>query len=215
LSDSPKDEPDSGSSGEAQVTIENLAESNRTPRKKGWFMPGNKYGALLKGIPKSEDWKRQASLAKMGERNPMKNPVYAKRMADSKRGMPNPKHKEYWRLHKEEQPRKMMVGEHKKPNKLELRLIELIHKNQLRFRYVGNWELLVGGKCPDFVSADNRKQLIEIFGAYWHTAKARETAEERLAHFKQFGYETLILWERDLLDENATLQKIRDFASSH
>ncbi len=175
---------------------------------------GNKYGALLKGIPKSEEMRRKASLAKMGERNPMKNPVYAKRMADTKRGKPNPKHKEFWRLHKEEQLRRMMVGEHKKPNKLELRLIDLIERNELQFRYVGNWELLVGGKCPDFVRADG-KQLIELFGDYWHTVKARETPEERIAHFRQFGYETLILWERDLRDESATLRKIREFMNVH
>jgi G:T-mismatch repair DNA endonuclease (very short patch repair protein) len=177
-------------------------------------MLGNKYGALLKGIPKSEEMRRKASLAKMGQRNPMKNPVYAKRMADTKRGKPNPKHKEFWRLHKEEQLRRMMVGEHKKPNKLELRLIDLIERNGLQFRYVGNWELLVGGKCPDFVRAD-RKQLIELFGDYWHTVKARETPEERIAHFRQFGYETLILWERDLRDESATLRKIREFMNVH
>src|SRR5712664_2723186 len=104
---------------------ETIIESNGAPRKRrGHVMPGNKYGELLRGIPKSEEWKRKASLSKMGERNPMKNPVYARKMADSKRGKPNPKHKEYWRLHKEEQLKKMMVGEHKKPNKLELRLID-------------------------------------------------------------------------------------------
>ena len=42
-------------------------------------MLGNKYGTLLKGIPKSEEWKRKASLAKMGDKNPMRNPVYAKK----------------------------------------------------------------------------------------------------------------------------------------
>ncbi len=175
-------------------------------------MLGNKYGELLRGVPKSEEWKRKASLSKLGVRNPMKNPIYAKKMADSKRGKPNPKHKEYWRLHKEEQLKKMMVGEHKKPNKLELKLIELLNRNGLQFRYVGNWELLVGGKCPDFASTNDRKQLIELFGDYWHTVKARETAEERAAHFKHFGYETLILWEHEMTNEGQVLQKIRAFA---
>jgi len=200
-----------------QVRLEKtLDEGNRTLRKRDtWWMMGNKYGALLKGIPKSEEWKRKASLAKMGERNPMKNPVYAKRMADSKRGKPNPKLKEYWRLHKEEQLRKMMVGEHRKPNKLELRLIDLIQRNGLQFQYVGNWELLVGGKCPDFVSTNDRKQLIELFGDYWHTVKARETPEDRAAYFKQFGYETLILWEHDLRDERAALNKIWEFVRNN
>jgi hypothetical protein len=84
-------------------------------------------------------------LAKMGDRNPMKNPVYDKKMAESKRGKPNPKHKEFWKLHRDEQLKKMMVGAHKKPNKLELKLICLIERNDLQFRYVGNWEFIFLG----------------------------------------------------------------------
>lgn len=113
-------------------------------------MIGNKYGTILKGRPKSEEWKRKASLAKMGARNPMKNPETARKMAATKRGRPNPKHKEYWRLHHDEQLRKMMAGEHKKPNKLEKQLIELIERAGLPFKYVGNWDFILGGKCPDF-----------------------------------------------------------------
>jgi G:T-mismatch repair DNA endonuclease (very short patch repair protein) len=174
-------------------------------------MVGNKYGRALKGRPKSEEWKREASAAKMGDRNPMRNPVYARRMAESKRGKPNPKHKEFWRLHKDEQLRKMMVGLHKKPNRLELKLIDLIGRNHLQFRYVGNWEFILGGKCPDFVSMGGKKQIIELFGNYWHTTKSRESADERIAHFKRFGFDTLILWERDLDNEDQTLQKILQF----
>ena len=151
----------------------------------------------------------QSESCKDGRTESDENPVYAKKMAETKRGRPNPKHKEFWRLHKEEQLKKMMVGEHKKPNKLEQRLIDLINRNGLQFRYVGNWELLVGGKCPDFVSVGDKKRLIELFGDYRHTVKARETAEERAAHFKQFGYETLIVWEHDLRDESRILEKIR------
>src|SRR5271154_1307689 len=71
--------------------------------------------------------------------------------------------KEYWRLHHDEQLKKMMVGEHKRPDKLERRLIGLIERNELPFRYVGDWEFMVAGKCPDFLSTDGRKLLIELF----------------------------------------------------
>ena len=96
-----------------------------------------------------------------------------------------------------------MVGEHKKPNKLEKRLIELIDRNRLPFKYVGNWEFMLGGKCPDFMSTDGKKLLIELFGNYWHTVKARETVEERVDHFRKHGFETLILWEKEMDDETA------------
>jgi G:T-mismatch repair DNA endonuclease (very short patch repair protein) len=174
---------------------------------------GNTYGKRWKGIPKSNEWKRKASLAEMGDKNPMRNPVYAKRMADAERGKPNPKHREFWRLHHDEQLRKTMVGEHKKPNKLERRLIELIDRNGLPFKYVGNWEFMVGGKCPDFLHATGEKLLIELFGNYWHTVKARETVEERVERFRKHGFETLVLWEKEMHDEQLIVEKIRHFAS--
>ena len=175
------------------------------------FKPGNKYGARLKGVPKSEEWKRKASLSKLGDKNPMRNPIYARKMADSKRGKPNPKHREYWKLNHDEQLRRMMVGEHKKPNKLEKRLIDLIQRENLPFKYVGNWEFIVGGKCPDFMSTNGKKLLIELFGNYWHTVKARETVEERVARFREHGFETLVLWESEMGEEKRVLEKIRRF----
>jgi G:T-mismatch repair DNA endonuclease (very short patch repair protein) len=176
-------------------------------------MLGNKWGYLARGIPKSEEMKRKASLAKMGDKNPMRDPVHAKKMAASKRGKPNPKLREFWRLHHDEQIMRMMVGEHKKPNKLERRLIELINRNGLPFRYVGNWEFMVAGKCPDFVSIDGKKLLIELFGNYWHTVKAREMVEERVDRFRKHSFETLVLWEKEMNDEQLIVDKIQQFAS--
>lgn len=181
-------------------------------RHKGWFKPGNQYGRLLKGFPKSEEWKRKASLAKMGDRNPMRNPVHARKMALSKKGKPNPKMREFWRLHKDEQIRKMMVGAaRKRPNRLEQKLIEIIRRNDLPFRYVGNWQLVLGGKCPDFLKIGGQRQLLELFGNYWHTLKARESITQRKAHFRQFGFDTLVIWEDELKDEAGVIRKIRSF----
>ena len=130
----------------------------------------------------------------------------------SKRGKPNPKHKEYWRLHHDEQLKKMMVGEHKRPNKAELKLIDIINRHALPFKYVGDWEFIIGGKCPDFLNTTGKRQLIELFGNYWHTIKARETAEERVNHLRKHGFETLILWEKELDDEPLIVGKILQFA---
>jgi len=177
----------------------------------GRFLAGNRYGTFLKGVPKSEEWKKKVSMAMMGDNNPMRNPVHAKKMADSKRGKPNPKQREFWRLNHDEQLKRMMVGEHKKPNKLERRLVELIDRDNLPFKYVGNWEFILGGKCPDFLCTDGRKLLIELFGNYWHTIKARETVEERVARFRRYGFETLVLWEKEMVDERLIVDKIRGF----
>jgi G:T-mismatch repair DNA endonuclease (very short patch repair protein) len=182
------------------------------PRKGFRFPPGNNFGHLLKGIPKSEEWKRKASLSKMGSKNPMKNPVYARKMALTKTGKPNPKMKEFWRLNKDVQIRKMMAGAAKKrPNRLEQKLIAIIEENHLPFRYVGNWQFILGGKCPDFLNFNGRKQLIELFGNYWHTFKARETIQQRIDHFKQYGFDTLVIWQDELKYEAYVAERIKSF----
>jgi very-short-patch-repair endonuclease len=178
-------------------------------------MIGNKHGHALKGRPKSEEWKRKASLSKMGDRNPMRNPIHAAKMAASKRGKPNPKLKEFWRLHKDEQILKMMRGvASNRPNRKEQHLISIMEANRLPFRYVGNWQFTLGGRCPDFLNCNGKKQLIEYFGDYWHTTLAKETDEERVAFFRRFGFETLILRESDLKDEPHLIAKIKEFEAA-
>lgn len=142
----------------------------------------------------------------------MRNPVYARRMALAKKGKPNPKMKEFWRLNKDVQIRRMMTGAaRRRPNRLEQNLIEIIERNHLPFRYVGNWQLILGGKCPDFLSTSSGKQLIELFGNYWHALKARETAEQRVEHFRHFGFDTLIVWQDELKDEASVAERIASF----
>jgi hypothetical protein len=83
----------------------------------------------------------------------------------------------------------------------------------LPFKYVGNWEFILGGKCPDFLSTNGKKLLIELFGNYWHTVKGRETVEERVIRFRKYGFETPILWEKEMDNERLIVEKIQRFAS--
>jgi hypothetical protein len=62
-----------------------------------------------------------------------------------------------------------------------------------------------------FLSTDGKKLLIELFGNYWYTVKARETIDERVTRFREHGYETLVLWEREMGDEQLIADKIRRF----
>jgi len=78
----------------------------------------------------------------------------------------------------------MMAGGHKKPNRLEGRLIELIDKTGLTYKYAGNWGFVEAGKCPDFLSTDARELLIELFESYCHTVKSKETVVERVEWFR-------------------------------
>jgi very-short-patch-repair endonuclease len=88
-----------------------------------------------------------------------------------------------------------------------------------QWRYVGDWRLTIGGKCPDFVHA-NRKLIIEMFGEWPHLELkqryrpelTKEQAEqERAAHFSAHGYRTLVIWSKELRDEQRVVQRIRKF----
>ena len=73
-----------------------------------------------------------------------------------------------------------------------------------QWEYVGDGKLIIGGKNPDYVHNNGSKLAIECFGTYWHNPKLNkklkyhQTAEGRVEFLANYGYRTLILWERDI-----------------
>lgn len=104
-----------------------------------------------------------------------------------------------------------------KPTGLELKLIELIAKHRLPFKYVGDGGLIIGGYCPDFININGKKQLIEAFGDYWHSEKANipwhQTELGRIMAYNSLGFECLVIWEHELEDEKAVMDKIVQFTA--
>ena len=94
------------------------------------------------------------------------------------------------------------------PNKLEQGLIELMERNNIPFKYVGDGGLIIKGKNPDF--SDNNGKLIEVYGDYWHR---NDDPQDRIKFFRNYGYDTLVLWEHELrgYDEEEIVCRIRDF----
>ena len=81
-------------------------------------------------------------------------------------------------------------------------------KNDLPFTFVGNGSLWLGNANPDFVH-NTKKIVVEVFGNYWHdplinrNIRYTGTVEGRTAQLKAEGYKTIILWETDLMREDA------------
>lgn len=103
----------------------------------------------------------------------------------------------------------------RKPTKPEVfigRILYAIYSGS--FEYTGNGIFWVGGKNPDFVDEKNKK-IIEVNGVYWHTKVlgiSRDQAEkERKEHFAKYGYQTLIIWDDELNDLDAVVQKVDEF----
>ncbi len=99
-----------------------------------------------------------------------------------------------------------------KPNKKELVLMALIKKNNFPFRYVGDYSFWIDGFCPDFVSIDGTKKIIELNGDYWHNLPEHQERDKRkLATYKQEGYDALTIWESELKDLIKIKNKIKMF----
>jgi len=105
--------------------------------------------------------------------------------------------------------KKMAKAFHITPNKPETFMINLL--NDLypgEWKYTGDLSFTINGKCPDFVNCNGQKKCIEIFGNYWHK---NEDPQNRINAFKPFGYETLVIWERELKDVDSIIKRIHEF----
>ena len=84
---------------------------------------------------------------------------------------------------------------------------EICTKHGLPFHYVGDGSLWIGDDRklnPDFIEANGKKIIVEIFGDYWHNPslnpKIQESAtlEYRKCHYSRYGWESFFIWEHEL-----------------
>lgn len=74
-----------------------------------------------------------------------------------------------------------------------------------QWEYTGNRTVKIGRKYPDFTHNNGSNLLIECFGDYWHGTKRGDklrydqTVKGRIELFAKYGYQTLILWEHEIL----------------
>lgn len=88
----------------------------------------------------------------------------------------------------------------RRPTGPEAKVIEIIQKYHLPYKYTGNGSFLLEGRRlnPDFVNVNGKKVAIDVFGDYWHTLKAdREsyTEDGRKKIFNEYGWHLIVLWE--------------------
>lgn len=112
--------------------------------------------------------------------------------------------------------RRIIKARHSRPNRVESRLINLLEEYSLPFRFVGNGEVIIDGKNPDFIYTGNEKKIIELFGIYWHSPLYRRirptsTYEAVKSHYAENGYDCLIIWDVELATPKLVVQKINKF----
>ena len=63
--------------------------------------------------------------------------------------------------------------------------------------YNGNGDILIGGKRPDFININGKKEVMEVLGTYWHP---EEDEGKLIEHYDKYGFKCWIIWEYDCYD---------------
>jgi len=97
--------------------------------------------------------------------------------------------------------------------KIILDILNNLYSN--KYKYTGDFEFWIGRKNPDFLCYE-KKKVIEHFGIWWHgeehTGEPNHIHEKnRIEHFSNYGYDTLVIWEDELDDKNKIINKIINF----
>ena len=92
------------------------------------------------------------------------------------------------------------------PNNAECQVLGLLTYLKLPYKFVGNAQFIIQGKCPDFIHTEGKKKIIELFGERWHKPEEEAT---RIEFFARAGYQVLIVWQKELLIKNRKNLKIR------
>jgi len=106
-------------------------------------------------------------------------------------------------------------AQNRKPNRIESKLQSILDEHfPNKWEYTGDGKLLIYGMRPDFANKDGKKDLIEMFGDYWHGKRARKWVETELGKimaYNSLGYRCLVIWERELKDESNLIRKVANF----
>lgn len=106
------------------------------------------------------------------------------------------------------------------PNKKERLLGQLIRQATKTREYRFNAKhgfIIIDGLVPDFVNVNGQKKCIELFGDYWHdSSKHPNMPQNRTEHGRKealarFGWNCLVIWEKELKNPEAVIDKIKEF----
>jgi very-short-patch-repair endonuclease len=108
------------------------------------------------------------------------------------------------KIYREKTIKAQLNGLLKRPTSLEQKMIDIINRNNLPYKYTGNGEFLIGFKNPDFVNVNGQKICIEVANIFHHQGNYEEKRKE---HFAKYGWKCIV-FKQDILNENEVLEKL-------
>jgi hypothetical protein len=162
----------------------------------------------------------ESRRAKQGER--FSSLIKDKWATPEYRGIRSKQSKEFFMdsERKDKQVKAMRQGAKVRPTKPEMQIESILHGLfPSEWKYVGDGEIIFGGKNPDFVNIKGKKQIIELFGTYYHSKACNGECPllhelERKDGYAKFGQDTLVVWQHELNDESVVKAKILEFCNS-
>ncbi len=172
-----------------------------------------------KGVPHTEETKEKIRQSHLGVTHSVSLEARGK-ISAARRGKPRPPHVQRILAESsrkiaadpilaEERARKAQQGIKNRPTSIEYHFMALCTEFNLPFRYVGNGEVWIARKNPDFININGRKQVVEILGSYWHNAG--ET-QDRIDHYARYGFECITIWDYELQNTSVVLGKLGEAA---
>ncbi len=107
---------------------------------------------------------------------------------------------------------KQMIARNVCPNKAEIfldKFFQNLFSNE--YKFVGDGKdksFIIAGKVPDFININGQKKIIELFGEHVHKP---EEEQQRIDLFARYGYQTLVIWYRELSNIKLLAEKLLFF----
>ena len=122
--------------------------------------------------------------------------------------------KKLWREDQDYQ-RVQAEARHRKPTEAEAFLNMWLQRHfPGEWKYTGDGKdgTYIGGRNPDFLNVNGKKLVIEVFGSYYHGPELTDaTEEDKIMHYKEYGFGCLVLWEDEVYDEGKVVRRVGTF----
>lgn len=74
------------------------------------------------------------------------------------------------------------------------------------YRYVGDFQVRIGRRCPDFININGKKEVIELFGSFYHKV---EEVQQTIDYYKQYGFSCIVVWGEELINPGELINHIK------
>lgn len=160
-----------------------------------------KMGEAKKGKHPSEKTKRKMSESKKGKYVGKNNHMFGKHLSEETRRKIGKASSNV----SKETIKKML--KRNPMSSLEIKMNNILQTNNLPYKFVGNGEVIIGRKCPDFVNCNGEKTAIEVYYRK-HKKLFRGDVEiwkkERSEIFAKYGWK-LLFFDETQVNENTVL----------